>query len=147
METKSTHTEMNAERETFDDETWGDKKLVGYTWIYRWEAPTEFTMHMPSDDTLLPAKRTIHGQQNEQTRYLMNVLENSPNIVVYHKAGPSKLKNCSDVDHFHMLTWHSCHPTSHHSFNILKRLLKSRGSHPYNVPCRKYIIDTVSVNA
>lgn len=92
---------------------------------------------MPRGDGLLPAKKTIHGRQDEQTRYLMNVLENSPNIVIYHRAGPSKLQNCSDVDHFHMLIWHSCHPTSQHRFNILKRLLKTRGSHPYNVSVQK----------
>lgn len=141
METKAP-IQCNIERENFnkivfDDETTGDKKLLCYTWIYRWKAPTEFSINLPGRDNLLPTKKTIQGRQDEQTRYLFNVLENSQNIVIYHKAGPSKLKNCSDVDHFHMLTWHSCHPTSQHSFNILKRLLKTRSSHPYNVFVQK----------
>lgn len=83
----------------------------------------EFEIRTARDGGLLPAKRTLKGAENEEKRYLMSVLENCPNVVVYHKAEPSKLKNCSDMDHFHMLTWHSPHPTCQHSFNILKKLL------------------------
>lgn len=89
---------------------------------------------MPKNKGLLPAKRTLRGIENEEKLYLFNVLENCPNIIVYHKSGPSKLKNYSDVDHFDMLTWHSQHPTCLHSFNILKKLFKMRGSNPS--PCR-----------
>lgn len=73
-------------KKIFDDELTGGKKLVRYTWIYRWEASSEFTIKLPKEGGQLPAKRTLRGKDDEQKRYLLNVLENCPNIIVYHKA-------------------------------------------------------------
>lgn len=115
--------------EIFHDDMVGEKKTDFNTWIYRWDRPVEFEIRTPRDEGLLPGKRTLKRTENE---------EKSCNIIVYHKAGPSKLKNCSDVDHFHMLTWHSQHLTCLHSFNILKKLLKTRrGVKPYTVSVQK----------
>lgn len=81
------------------------------------------------------SRNTYKG--DERKKYFMNVLDNHPYIVVYHVAGPSNLKNCSDVDHFHMLTWHPMHPTSEHSFNMLKRLMEEREEKGYVINYQK----------
>lgn len=47
------------------------------------------------------------------------------------------MKHCSDVDHFHMVTWHPQHHTSEHSFIMLKKLLSERANHPYSVTAPK----------
>lgn len=56
------------------------------------ETASEFEIRMSKNEGLLPAKRTLRGIKNEEKLYLFNVLENCPNIIVYHKAGPSKTK-------------------------------------------------------
>lgn len=64
-------------------------------------------VHNQAEGRGSPAGEEDTSTEIEEKKYRMNVLENCPNIVVCHKAGPSKpskLKNCSDVDHFHMLT-------------------------------------------
>lgn len=114
----------------------GDKVLQCYTWIYRCESPNEFQIQTPTSNELMNGRKALQGPDSEK-RYLLNVTENCPNIIVYYRASPSKLKNCSDVDHFHMLTWHSQHLTCLHSFNILKKLLKTRGSGLYTVSAQK----------
>lgn len=69
----------------------------------------------------------------EGHRYLHNIIASRPYIIIYHRAGLSKLKQCSDIDHFHMITWHFTHPTSEHSFNGLKKAMGNRAVHPYVV--------------
>lgn len=53
--------------------------------------------------------------------------------MIYHKAGPSKMKNCSDVDHFHMISWHHDHPTCEYGFSALKKLLRDKGQRSYDL--------------
>lgn len=112
------------------------KKITPYTWIYRWTSENEFTLKT-HDDKILDYKPSTVFRHNEAHRYLQKVCDNRPYTIIYHKAGESKLKNCSDVDHFHMLTWHVAHPTSEHSFITLKRILNERSEHPYNINCPK----------
>lgn len=56
---------------------------------YRWESPSEFVINLPKENNLLAAKSALKGKENEEKRYLLNVLENCPNILVYHRAGPA----------------------------------------------------------
>lgn len=93
---------------------------------------------MLADDTLMPGKRTIHGKQDEQTRYLMNVLENSPNTVMYHKAGiPGNSRIVLTSIIFTFLPATVVTRRANIVSILLKRLLKTRGSHPYNVSVQK----------
>lgn len=77
MENK-TSAVYNPERDAFnklvfEDKKTKDKQLVCYTWIYRWEAPTEFVLNIPKDNTLLLAKKDSTrqtGQADEISRKL-----------------------------------------------------------------------------
>lgn len=51
---------------------------------------------------------------------------------------PSRLKNCSDVDHFHVISWHYEHPTSEYGFaKLKKKALQDRGEHACTMTCPK----------
>lgn len=138
METpRSQHKEKERFNKLVNDDVVERKKIAPYMWIYRWEEPTE--LDIKSDkEIILPAEKILNlNEKKDQHRYLRNILENRTYIVIYHKAGPSKLKQCIDVDHFHMITWHHNHPTSEHSFMGLKKAMANRGLHPYSVTCSK----------
>lgn len=81
------------------------KHLKAYTWIYRWESPSEFKYEQ--EDTIGTAKNTLVYKPDEKKKYLMYITNNCPYIVVHHKAGSSKIKACNDIDHFHMIMCHS----------------------------------------
>lgn len=85
----------------------------------------------------MSARSSIAFDKSEIHRYFKQVIENRPYIIVYHRAGESKLKYCSDVNHFHVVTGHPQHPTSEHSFIMLKKLLAKRLNHPYTVTAPK----------
>lgn len=109
------------------------RKICPCTW---WEDPTEF--NLVHDDRYVKTAEVLNlDDRKDQHRFLKNILESRPYIIIYHKAGLSKLKHCSDVDHFHMITWHVNHPTSEHSFMGLKRTVAKRGIHPYEISCPK----------
>lgn len=63
-----------------------------------------FTLKI-NNNTIEDYKTAITFRNNENHKYLKKICDNRPDIIVYHKAGISKLKNCSDIDHFHMITW------------------------------------------
>lgn len=137
MESLKTQTAIKIDfNNTVLNDIYDGRKITAYTWIYRWENENEFVLR-ESEDTLQKATEAIEFKKKEAHKYLKNICENRPYIIVYHKAGPSKLKNCSDVGHFHMITWHYAHPTSEHSFNTLKRTLSGRGEQPYVINCLK----------
>lgn len=73
------------------------------TWVSRWENEREFALNL-SDENVETARRAIAFDDTEIHRYLKQVIDSKPYIIVYHRAGESKLKHCSDVDHFHMVT-------------------------------------------
>lgn len=56
----------NFNRKVLNKEGKGDKKLMVYTWIYRWDMPVEFEIRMLRDKGLLPARRTLTGVENEE---------------------------------------------------------------------------------
>lgn len=112
------------------------RKLTPYTWIVRWQNSAEYTLNL-NDKFIEPAKDAINFKNNDLHKYFKQILESKAHIVIYHTASESKLKNCSDVDHFHLITGHTNHPTSEHSFIILKKLMNERISHPYNISCPK----------
>lgn len=126
----------NADSTTILHDDYDGKRTTPYTWIYRWKNENEFS-HTLKDTHISDYKSAIKFKQNEQHKYFQKICENRPHIIIYHKAGYSKLKNCSDVDHYHMITWHAAHPTAEHSFLTLKRLLMERSEKPYNINCPK----------
>lgn len=69
-------------------------------------------------------------------KYLQNITNNSPHILIHHKGFESNIKGCIDVDHFHMITWHSEHPTSTHSFIMLK-WMQGQGPSNYEMKFQK----------
>lgn len=94
-------------------------QFTPYTWVYRWQNEREFDLNKKL--TTVEAARHAIVYNTDTHRYLKQILENKAHIVVYHKADESKLKHCSDIDHFHMITWHHQHPTSEHGFILLKK--------------------------
>lgn len=94
-------------------------QFTPYTWVYRWQNEREFDLNKKL--TTVEAARHAIVYNTDTHRYLKQILENKAHIVVYHKAGESKLKHCPDIDHFHMITWHHQHPTSEHGFILLKK--------------------------
>lgn len=113
------------------------KKITPYAWIYRWESEQEFVLK-PEDQQLHILVETLTMDLTKPThKYLKNITESRPYICIYHKVGPSKMKNCSDIDHFHMISWHHDHPTCEYSFGALKKALNDRGERSYNMTCPK----------
>lgn len=111
------------------------KILKAYTWIYRWEDPREF--HFKTSEYVQTARKSIFYKPDEKKKYLNFILNNNPYIIVHHRAGPSKIKACNDIDHFHMITWHSDHPTSQHSFMMLKKLMATKTKNEYSMKCQR----------
>lgn len=112
-------------------------QFTPYTWVYRWQNEREFDLNKKL--TTVEAARHAIVYNTDTHRYLKQILENKAHIVVYHKADESKLKHCSDIDHFHMITWHHQHPTSEHGFILLKKnkLMSERSVRPYSVSAPK----------
>lgn len=70
------------------------KTITPYTWVFRWQNEREFTLNI-NENTVEAAKQAIVFNSSEIHRYLKQILENRA-PVVYHRAGESKLKHCSD---------------------------------------------------
>lgn len=107
-------TQMEAQinfNQIIHNEDYAGKKITPYTWIYRWQNEQEFGINERLT-VITNAKQVISFKKTEAHKYLQNIFENRPNIIIYHEAGESKLKNCSNVDHFHIISWHNAHPTS-----------------------------------
>lgn len=130
------HVTMAAENQLAEKMQWNEyilndekdgKKITPYTWIYRWESENEFKITMNDKELhILPITLTINPTKNTH-KYLKSITDIRPYICIYHKAGPSKMKNCSDVDHFHMISWHNDHLTCEYGFGALKKALNERG--------------------
>lgn len=129
------------EKENFNkivlNEESAGRKLTPYTWIVRWQNSAEYTLNL-NEKFVEPARDDINFKDNDLHKYIKQVVDSKAHIVIYHTASESKLKkNCSDIDHFHLITWYTNHPTSEHSFIILKKLMNERVNHPYNISCPK----------
>lgn len=74
--------------------------------------------------------------QTRKKKYLHNTTNNCPHVIIHYKASQSKIKGCMDTNHFHMITWHTEHPTSTHSFIMLKGL-QAMGISEYKMKCQK----------
>lgn len=91
METPTT---ANTEKEQFNalvkDDYENGKKIEPYTWIYRWEDPTEFDLRL--DENYIHRAGAVIGlrEERDQHRYLKNILQNRSYIIIYHEAGPSR---------------------------------------------------------
>lgn len=77
------------------------KYLGPYTWIYRWEGLNEFRYEQTP--ALKRFQDVLLYRPDEKKKYLTNITNNSPHIVVHHNASHSKVKGCMDVDHLHMI--------------------------------------------
>lgn len=130
------HEEKTAFNNAILNDSYQLKTTTPYTSVFRWCNEREFSLKI-SEDTVSSAKAAIGFDRTEIHGYLKQVIDNRPYIIVYHRAGESKLKHCSDVDHFYMVTWHPQHPTSEHSSIMLKKLLSERATHPYTVTAPK----------
>lgn len=57
------------------------RKITSYTWIYRWEDETEFQI-TAQEDVLHPANDAIRFKKKEAHKYLQNIFENRPYIII-----------------------------------------------------------------
>lgn len=132
----SQHDEKNSFNQAVLNDSYQLRATMPYTWVLRWVNKREFSLKL-NEDTLTSARSVIGIDKSEIHRYFKQVIEIRPYSIVYHRSGESKLKHCSDMDHFHAVTCHPQHPTSENSFIVLWKLLSERASHPYTVTAPK----------